>query len=102
MSKEGLEAEVILLLNRIFNRYLKIDKAVLFGSRAKGTWWEGSDIDIAIFGINDELEVERIAVEIDELPLPYKFDIKVYTQIKNPALREHIDRVGILIYEKNN
>lgn len=102
MKEKGLNEEVILLLNDVFSENLSIEKAVLFGSRAKGTAWDGSDIDIAIFGINDELVAERIATELDELPLPYKFDIKAYNRIENSALREHIDRVGIVIYERKH
>ncbi|MHB8064173.1 MAG: nucleotidyltransferase domain-containing protein [Ruminiclostridium sp.] len=102
MSEKGLASQVILLLNEVFSKYLNITKAVLFESRAKGVAWEGSDIDIAIFGIDDELKVEEIAIEIDQLPVPYKFDVKAYDEIRNLDLREHIDRVGIVFYERNN
>lgn len=75
-----------------------IAKAVVFGSRAKGNWRENSDIDIAVFGT--DVNVGSLSVRFDELPMPYKFDIVDYSTIKSSALREHIDRIGIEIYNK--
>lgn len=73
-----------------------IDRAVVFGSRAKGNWRENSDIDIAVFGAS--VNVGSLVAQLDELPMPYKFDIVNYNNINSCALREHIDRVGIEIY----
>lgn len=75
-----------------------IDRAVVFGSRAKGNWRENSDIDIAVFGAS--ANVGSLVAQLDELPMPYKFDIVDYNSINSCALREHIDRVGIEIYTK--
>ena len=74
---------------------------VLFGSRAKGTEKHNSDIDLAVFGVEEDLAIETILMELEELPLPYKFDVKSFNSIRNSALREHIKRVGIMIYEKS-
>jgi predicted nucleotidyltransferase len=71
---------------------------ILFGSRAKGTAKESSDIDLAVDGIDDELQIENLAMALDDLPLPYKFDVKALSGIKNPKLKEHIERVGITIF----
>jgi len=71
---------------------------VVFGSRAKGNWRENSDIDIAVFG--EGVNVGSLVAQLDELPMPYKFDIVDYNSINSCALREHIDRVGIEIYTK--
>jgi predicted nucleotidyltransferase len=67
-------------------------KAVLFGSRAKGGWRGNSDIDIAVFG--DGLNLGALYSRLDELPMPYKFDVVAYDAVKHAPLREHIDRVG--------
>lgn len=75
-------------------------KAVLFGSRAKGKERRYSDIDIALFGDLTSHETELIACDLEELPIIQKFDIVAYNSIKNAALREHIDRVGQIIYER--
>lgn len=75
-----------------------IDRAVVFGSRAKGNWRENSDIDIAVFGAS--VNIGALGLQLDELPMPYKFDIVDYNNINSYALRDHIDRVGIEIYTK--
>ena len=75
-----------------------IDMEVVFGSWAKGNWRENSDIDIAVFGAR--VNVGALGVQLDELPMQYKFDIVDYNNINSCALREHIDRVGIEIYKK--
>ena len=71
-------------------------KAIIFGSRAKGTWRNNSDIDIAVFGAG--VKIGRLQAQLDELPMPYKFDVICYEDINHKPLREHIDRVGIEIY----
>ena len=65
-----------------------IDRAMVFGSRAKGNWRENSDIDIAVFG--EGVNVGSLVAQLDELPMPYKFDIVDYNNINSCALREHI------------
>ena len=43
---------------------------------------------------------EAIAAELDELPLPYRFDVQAYEAIRYQPLREHIDRVGKSFYAR--
>jgi predicted nucleotidyltransferase len=66
----------------------------LFGSRAKRCHTPASDIDLARRGV-DALQAESIAAELDELPLPYRFDVKAFESIKQHSLRDHIQRRGI-------
>ena len=73
-------------------------KAVVYGSRAKGNWRENSDIDIAVFG--GGVNIGRLHSRLDDLPMPYKFDVTDYDAINHVPLREHIDRVGVEIYVK--
>lgn len=101
MGKIGLDNRIIEILNHVFCRYSDIDSVVLFGSRAKGIAKHNSDIDLAIFGVDNDLCIEAIAMELDLLPLPYKFDVKSFSSIRNSALSDHIIRVGVRIYEKN-
>ena len=74
--------------------------AVIFGSE-QGNYKAGSDIDIAIYG--DDITYDTISslhsLLEDESPLPYLFDIVDYTHLDHKELKEHIDRVGIVIYE---
>ncbi len=45
-------------------------------------------------------ELEALAGELDELPLPLLFDVKAIERIRNRALLDHIARVGTPIYER--
>lgn len=82
----------------VFSRFSEVQEAVLFGSRAKGNYRQGSDIDIAVKGTVSKDVLSALLVAFDETVLPYFVDIVVYDHIKNIALKEHIDRVGICIY----
>ena len=75
-------------------------EACLFGSRAKGNFRPGSDVDIALKGQSVNLDdVREIAYALNEEGfLPYQFDIIDYNRIDNEALREHNDRVGMALY----
>ena len=95
LSKEDTEAILTLL-----KRHPKITGVILFGSRAKGNFSPGSDIDLALLGKNLCLQdILDLYVELDELYLPYKFDLLIYQQIKSEALLEHIRRVGKVLYD---
>jgi predicted nucleotidyltransferase len=100
MSAIGLLPSEIESLRSVFARHPEIAEVVLFGSRAKGTHRPESDIDLAVRGIDDEREVEALADELDELPLPFLFDVKSLDGIRNPALLEHVRRVGKSIYAR--
>lgn len=99
--KYGIKDEEWELIFTILSHFPNIQKAILFGSRAKGTNKPFSDVDIALVGkaisINDLLNLKN---EIDDLLLPYEFDFCIYKDLKNPELTSHIDRRGIEIYEK--
>lgn len=82
------------LISSVLNLHPEVSQVKLFGSRAKGCYTPASDIDLALWGV-DALQAESIAAELDELPLPYRFDIKAFESIKQDSLREHIQRRGI-------
>jgi predicted nucleotidyltransferase len=88
------------LLNVVFEKYPQITQVILFGSRAKGTARDTSDVDLAIAGIDDDLLIESIALALDELPTPYQFDVKAFSNIHNPKLKDHIERIGITIFQR--
>jgi len=98
MTRTGLDEHEWNLIREVLSRHGEVSGAILFGSRAKGTAGPASDIDLAIEGIDDPLCAESIAGELDELPLPYRFDVKAWSAIKSPALRAHIKRVGVRIH----
>jgi predicted nucleotidyltransferase len=96
--ESGLSQRELDLIRGLLRRHPEVTGALLFGSRAKGESSPESDIDLALLGISDPLQAEAIASELDELPLPYRFDVKAYEAIQNAPLREHIRRVGIKIH----
>ena len=86
------------LMVNVFRAHPEIAEVRLFGSRAKGSHSPHSDVDLALWGDVNSLRAEAIAEELDELPLPYHFDVLAFDLIKLQALREHIERVGIRLY----
>ncbi|HJV64350.1 MAG TPA: nucleotidyltransferase domain-containing protein [Geomonas sp.] len=82
----------------------EITEVVLFGSRAKGCYKTGSDVDLAIKGgsVSYDTAVRLADVLNEEKPLPYFFDVIHYETIRESRLREHIDRVGVILYSKRN
>lgn len=95
----GLTDSILSQLQGVLTQYPHVFSAKIYGSRAKGTFNDRSDIDIALIG-NDitRFEVTGILLELDESNIPYSFDFNIYHEIKNVALKEHIDRIGKRIY----
>ena len=85
----GLEAEDWETIRSVLEQ-THTKKAILFGSRAKGNYRKGSDVDLAIEG--DERWVSYLLNE--EIHLPYFFDVINLQNISNEQLSEHIRRVG--------
>ena len=82
----------------LFQPLRKGTSLILFGSRAKGNYREGSDIDLAIKGADMTLkDRDRWLLKYETLNLPWKLDLVIYHHIKEPALLEHINRAGIQI-----
>jgi len=99
MNKFGLSDETIKKLTDYFSSKEEIEKVLIFGSRAKGNYSNGSDIDFAIF--TDKSSVSGIIAQLDELPTPYKFDVINYKTLTHKGLKSSIDNDGILFYEKS-
>ena len=98
----GLRQSDLAHIIKTLSQFDTIDKATIFGSRAKGNYSNGSDVDIAIKGTIDFRTVAKLSYLLNqESFMPYKFDIVNYTKTQHNDLKEHIDRVGILIYDKN-
>lgn len=97
MSNFGLPERTVNELLDYFKSVPQIEKVVIYGSRAKGTYKSGSDIDFAIWSENDISS--KIAFELDELPTPYKFDVVNYNSITHEGLKNSIDKYGKLFYQ---
>lgn len=99
----GLSRKNISEIKRVFESFKEVKEAVLYGSRAKGNYKSGSDIDIALKGEKLNLRLlNKIDFDLDELFLPYTFDISIYDHISNKDLVAHIQRVGKILYQKNS
>ena len=99
--KFGLSKETTQKINAIFEKYSEIEKVVVYGSRAKGNYREGSDIDITLMGnkLTHSLLLKIIG-ELEELKTPYLYDVSLFTELHSPDLESHIQRVGQIFYQK--
>jgi predicted nucleotidyltransferase len=96
----GLSDNTLTILDAIFRKYSGVKEAILYGSRAKGKYRTGSDIDLTLktednFTFSDLL---HIAGDFDDSDLPYFVDVSVYGRLSNPELKAHIDGVGKVLY----
>jgi predicted nucleotidyltransferase len=96
----GLSDQTFSTLDSILRKYPSIREAVLYGSRAKGNYRNGSDIDMSLktddtFTFTDLL---HIAGDFDDSDIPYFVDVSIYEKLSNPDLKAHIDRVGKVLY----
>ena len=73
------------------------DRVILFGSRAKGTNTDRSDIDIAVSGAGD---FDSLCEEIEDIPTLYTIDLVELEECRNQLLLEDIRQYGRKIYEK--
>ena len=98
----GLPTATLDKLNSVFVRHNVIDAVLIYGSRAKGNFRVGSDIDLTLKGSEIAFaEFMQIEDQIDDLMLPYSVDLSQYQQLENADLIAHIDRVGVEIYAKD-
>ncbi|MEI8038132.1 MAG: nucleotidyltransferase domain-containing protein [Verrucomicrobiota bacterium] len=97
----GLPPETVEKIRGVLALHPQIEKAVVYGSRAKGNYRNGSDIDLTLFGEGLDLnELLRIMNELDDLLLPYTIDLSIFATLTHPALLDHIRRVGVTLYQR--
>ena len=99
--KYGLPDRTLQKIRGVFSHYPEVEKAILYGSRATGTYRNGSDIDLTLRGnALTHSVLSRIDTELDDLLLPYTIDLSIFHQIDSPAMVEQIQRIGVNFYEK--
>ncbi len=98
----GLTDKDIELVRSAIGETSGIEEVVVFGSRAMGNHKHGSDVDLALKGPDITLRtISRLSAHLnEELPLPYKFDVINYNTIDTPALTEHIDSFGKMLFRR--
>ncbi len=99
MLYHGLPPAIVDKLFIVFQKHVKIERVLLYGSRAIGNYKPGSDIDLCIesktLNLTELLEIEN---QLDDLLLPWKIDLSVINSIDNPDLLNHIKTKGIMFY----
>ena len=101
MTKFGLSETTVEKICKVFAEFPAIEKAVLYGSRAKGNFREGSDIDLTLYGVELSKNLRsNVACALDDLMLPYTIDLSVFDKLNHAELEEHIERVGVLFYDR--
>lgn len=98
MTQAPLVPHDLELVRSVLRQHPEIESATLFGTRARGTHTPRSDVDLALVGPLGALGAEAIAAELENLPLPYRFDVHALAAITHAPLLEHIERVGQVIY----
>lgn len=94
----GLPDSVIDDIRRVMASHPAVTECVVYGSRAKGTFNDGSDIDLTLRGSIDPGELDRLETELEDLDLPWTIDLSTYSQLDNLSLIDHIDRVGQVLW----
>jgi len=97
----GLLASDLTKIIEVVSQYKEVKRAIIFGSRAKGNFRQGSDIDLAIL-CEDKNIANAISFKLNEdTLLPYKFDVLDYRTIDNKELISHIDQLGKVVFERD-
>ena len=99
----GLKENIINEINSVFEKSKCVEKVIIYGSRAKGNYKPNSDIDLTLIGKKINLqELNKIDLLLDDLLFPWIFDLSIYHYIHNPALIEHINRKGKVLFSVKN
>lgn len=102
MSNFGLSERATKTITDILAKYPEVEQAIIYGSRAKGNYREGSDVDLTFKGKDLTYDiVKRIWGDLDDSDSPYLFDLSIYHQLTNANFIEHIDRVGKVFYQRD-
>ena len=97
----GLSETTINKINHVLAGFPNVEQATIYGSRAKGNYRPGSDIDLTLFGAHlDQRQCANIADQLDDLLLPYMIDLSVFHLLNHEELKDHIERVGKVFYQR--
>jgi predicted nucleotidyltransferase len=101
MPDFGLPDTTLAAIRQILADFPAVEKAILYGSRAKGNYRHGSDIDLTLMGDGLDFRIlGEIAARLDESPIPYQVDLSLWDKLDHVKLREHIERVGVVFYQR--
>jgi uncharacterized protein len=100
MHFTGLSDATLATVQAILASCPAVETAIVYGSRAKGNFSTGSDIDLTLVGaaLTQDM-LSHLVGQFEESNLPYQVDLSILRDIDNPSLREHVERVGKVIYQ---
>ncbi len=102
----GLPQRTLNTMRAIFAQYSEIEKVVIYGSRAVGNYRKGSDIDLTLYGeYADSIPFQTlsdISGDLDDSDIPYQVDLSICDALNHAKLREQIERVGQVFYQKED
>lgn len=99
----GLSPEELEIIRQAVARSPEVEKCILFGSRAKGNYRRGSDVDLVLLGkgVDEKTRFNVSDFLNEETLLPYFFDVLIFDKIENPELIDHINRIGKIVYQRD-
>jgi predicted nucleotidyltransferase len=101
MTEFGLDDTILNTLVAVIRDFDKVEKAVIYGSRANGAYKSYSDIDIAIYASQmNAIEFSRLWNALDDTPILYKLDVVHMEALQHASLKEKIEREGRTFYER--
>lgn len=100
----GLDVDTQKKIQEAISQVKPIQKVLIYGSRAMGNYKTGSDIDMTLIGqkLTWENSIYPLMDKLDDLYLPYKFDISIFKDINDPNVIEHILRAGKTFYQRES
>ena len=98
----GLDTDTIRNIKDCLAKIPQIQKVLLYGSRAKGNYKNGSDIDLTLIGknLNPDNSIYPLKEELNKLYLPYTFDISILSKLDKLEFINRILKVGKTFYQK--
>ena len=94
----GLSTELQNQIIELAKRY-RVQKLVLFGSRARGDFRPASDIDLAVYGLDPRNDL-AFSADLDELPTLLKLDMVPIRAGTDAALIAEIEKDGVVWMER--
>ncbi len=100
--KYGLSEKSLQKIYDVFDRYPEVEEVILYGSRARDNYKNGSDIDLTLRGGNALTHkiLSKIASDLDDQLLPYTIDLSIYDNLNNQDIINQIDLEGVTFYKR--
>jgi len=96
----GLSAEILDELRVVFSRFSAIDRVLIYGSRARGDFRPGSDIDLLVLAPTmASLEFAQLWMALDDLPIIFRLDVSLCQEVNNPKLMRNMLADGVTLYQ---